>query len=77
MFSWRKADIFVCLSLFIKSFSGITKKILNPVTTKLKDVQKLLRKLLPPDAVLVGHSLDSDLRVLQVCISFKTLFSNT
>lgn len=60
----------------MKSFSGITEKILNPVPTKLKDVQTLLRQLLPPDAVLVGHFLDSDLRVLKVCIFFKTLFSN-
>jgi RNA exonuclease 1 len=44
------------------------------VTTKLKDVQKLLRELLPPDAVLVGHCLDLDLRVLKVCIYFKILF---
>lgn len=28
------------------------------MTTKLKDVQKLLRELLTPDAVLVDHSLD-------------------
>jgi RNA exonuclease 1 len=55
-------------SLFIESFSGITKMILNPVTTKLKDVQKQLKALLPPDAVLVGHSLDLDLRALKVCI---------
>ncbi|XP_049999243.1 RNA exonuclease 5 isoform X5 [Alexandromys fortis] len=48
------------------SFSGITEKILNPVPTKLKDVQTLLRQLLPPDAVLVGHFLDSDLRVLKI-----------
>ncbi|XP_038182325.1 RNA exonuclease 5 isoform X7 [Arvicola amphibius] len=48
------------------SFSGITKKILNPVPTELKDVQNLLRQLLPPDAVLVGHSLDLDLKVLKV-----------
>nr|XP_048316494.1 RNA exonuclease 5 isoform X2 [Myodes glareolus] len=48
------------------SFSGITEKILNPVPTKLKDVQELLRQLLPPDAVLVGHFLDLDLRVIKM-----------
>ncbi|XP_019063219.1 RNA exonuclease 5-like [Fukomys damarensis] len=53
-------------SFFTESFSGITKTIFNSVTTKLKDVQRQLRALLPPDAVLVGHSLDLDLRALKM-----------
>lgn len=55
----------------------MTKKILNPVTTKLKDVQRHLKALLPPDAVLVGHSLDLDLRALKVSIwlSFSSIYA--
>ncbi|XP_063082702.1 RNA exonuclease 5 isoform X2 [Cavia porcellus] len=51
---------------YLTSSSGITKTILNSVTTKLKDVQRQLRALLPPDAVLVGHLLDLDLRALRM-----------
>lgn len=56
---------------YLTSFSGITKKILNPITTKLQDVQQQLKMLLPPDAVLVGHSLDLDLRALKVSTRFR------
>ena len=66
--SWFVHFCFFFFVVVVESFSGITKKILNPVTTKLKDVQRRLKILLPPDAVLVGHSLDLDLRALKVSI---------
>ncbi|XP_053663117.1 uncharacterized protein LOC128712246 [Anopheles marshallii] len=47
-------------------FSGITQAMLRNVTTTLADVQRDLRKLLPPDAILVGHSLNSDLDALEM-----------
>ncbi|NWQ78788.1 REXO5 exonuclease, partial [Columbina picui] len=47
-------------------FSGITKKMLLPVKTKLSDIQTRLKQMLPHDAVLVGHSLNSDLQALEM-----------
>jgi hypothetical protein len=47
-------------------FSGITAETLAPVKTTLEDVQWHLRQLLPASAILVGHSLENDLRALHV-----------
>ncbi|XP_030315376.1 RNA exonuclease 5 [Calypte anna] len=47
-------------------FSGVTKKMLLPVRTRLPDIQTKLKKMLPHDAVLVGHSLNADLQALEM-----------
>jgi RNA exonuclease 1 len=39
---------------------------LEGVTTTLEDVQKALIEILPPDAILIGQSLNSDLLAMQV-----------
>ncbi|XP_061456349.1 RNA exonuclease 5 isoform X2 [Rhineura floridana] len=51
---------------YLTSYSGITEELLLPVTTTLADVQVQLKKLLPAHAVLVGHSLNFDLRALEM-----------
>jgi DNA polymerase III epsilon subunit-like protein len=47
-------------------WSGITPENLANITVTLEDVQERIRALLPPNAILVGHSLESDLKALKV-----------
>lgn len=51
---------------YLTKYSGITKSILSNVNKRLEDVQQELRELLPPDAILVGQSLNVDLHALKM-----------
>ncbi|KAF5303998.1 hypothetical protein FQA39_LY01783 [Lamprigera yunnana] len=51
---------------YITRFSGITPKMMKNATKTLQDVQEDLRRLLPPDAILVGQSLANDLHALKM-----------
>ncbi|KAI9052804.1 hypothetical protein LZ554_003077 [Drepanopeziza brunnea f. sp. 'monogermtubi'] len=55
---------------YVTQFSGITEKMIAPVTTTLADIQKKLVEILHPRTILVGHSLNSDLNALQLTHPF-------
>ncbi|XP_055350508.1 LOW QUALITY PROTEIN: uncharacterized protein LOC129597091 [Paramacrobiotus metropolitanus] len=51
---------------YLTRYSGITKAILDPVKTRLPQVQDAIRKILPSDAILCGQSLNGDLSALEM-----------
>ena len=59
-------DFTGCLAISCR-FSGLTGKDFIGVKKTLSDVQEDLLKLFTNETILVGHSLESDLKVLKVC----------
>jgi RNA exonuclease 1 len=55
---------------YLTTYSGITKEKLESVTTTLSDIQKRLLDTITPRTVLMGHSLESDLKALKMTHPF-------
>uniref|UniRef100_A0A915DE58 Exonuclease domain-containing protein n=1 Tax=Ditylenchus dipsaci TaxID=166011 RepID=A0A915DE58_9BILA len=64
---------------YVTQYSGITKEMLKDVKVRLLDVQRAVSSILPADGILCGHSLEFDLKALQLshpyCIDLALLFN--
>jgi len=50
---------------YVTFYSGITEDMLKPVTTTIGDIQERLLDIVTPQTILIGHSLESDLKALK------------
>ncbi|KAG0023096.1 hypothetical protein BGZ80_010398 [Entomortierella chlamydospora] len=55
---------------YLTQYSGMTAERLEGVKTRLVDVQKKLQELVTYDTILVGHSLENDMKVLKFAHPF-------
>ena len=56
----------VKLQNYLTEYSGLTEEMLADVNVTLADVQRAIQEVLPPDAILVGHSMHFDLKALKM-----------
>ena len=56
--------------LFVR-FSGVTEESLLGVSTTIREVQAVLLSMIHKDTILVGHSLESDLKATKVIWNSK------
>ncbi|KEP63909.1 UNVERIFIED_CONTAM: exonuclease [Hammondia hammondi] len=63
---------------YLTRFSGLEERHLASAELSLEDVHRRLSQILPPEAVLVGHSLENDLHALKLvhlrCIDTSILY---
>jgi DNA polymerase III epsilon subunit-like protein len=50
-----------------QEFSGISAELLDPVTISLEQIQLACLQIISAETILVGHSLENDLRALRLC----------
>ena len=66
---------------YLTAWSGITKEMMQNVTKTLEEVQADVCNLLPPDAILVGQSLNCDLSAMKLMhpyvIDTSVIFNTT
>ncbi|CAH1398131.1 unnamed protein product [Nezara viridula] len=55
---------------YVTKFSGITPSMMKNVKTRLEDVQADIRAIFPPDVILIGQSLNSDLMAMKMMHPF-------
>ena len=55
----------ISMNIFYR-FSGITEEILKNVTRTIRDVQAVLLSMFHSKTILIGHSLESDLKTLKL-----------
>ena len=51
---------------YVTKYSGVTAEIMNPVETRLEQIQAFLVQLLNKNDIIVGHSLQNDFRAAQL-----------